>query len=138
MPRTTTIFALGFLGGNRLFLPVIAWLGQMVAEHYADAVMLVRPCSGPLILDFYFRRNQSSEGVDLGSVSLLRVIASGTLSQVPTNKPPDYDDADPARRSLPDQLLARQPAFGLVQTDALRTANRRTANGGRDPELEGV
>ncbi len=73
LPRTTTILALGFLAGNLLFLPVIAWLGDMVAERYADAVMLVASMFKDgmlLILGFYFGRNQASEGQDGGSVSL--------------------------------------------------------------------
>lgn len=64
LPRTTTILALGFLAGNLLFLPVIAWLGDMVAERYADAVMLVASMFKDgmlLILGFYFGRNQASD-----------------------------------------------------------------------------
>jgi len=64
LPRTTTILALGFLGGNLLFLPMIAWLGDMVAERYADAVMLVASMFKDgmlLILGFYFGRNQSGD-----------------------------------------------------------------------------
>ncbi|MFI8684058.1 hypothetical protein ACIGFJ_17030 [Brevundimonas diminuta] len=41
---TTTILALGFLGGNLLFLPMIAWLWDMVGERYANAVWW-RSCS---------------------------------------------------------------------------------------------
>lgn len=64
LPRTTTILALGFLAGNLLFLPVIAWLGDQVAERYADAVMLVASMFKDgmlLILGFYFGRNTSGE-----------------------------------------------------------------------------
>ena len=64
LPRTTTILALGFLAGNLLFLPVIAWLGDQVAERYADAVMLVASMFKDgmlLILGFYFGRNTSAE-----------------------------------------------------------------------------
>lgn len=73
LPRTTTILALGFLAGNLLFLPVIAWLGDAVAERYADAVMLVASMFKDgmlLILGFYFGRNQANESQDGGSVSL--------------------------------------------------------------------
>nr|MCB7500946.1 hypothetical protein [Enterobacter roggenkampii] len=62
LPRTTTILVLGFLGGNMLFLPMIAWLGDMVAERYVDAVMLAASMFKDgrlLILGFYFGRNQS-------------------------------------------------------------------------------
>lgn len=64
LPRTTTILALGFLAGNLLFLPVIAWLGDQVAERYADAVMLVASMFKDgmlLILGFYFGRNTNGE-----------------------------------------------------------------------------
>ncbi|MFI8683023.1 hypothetical protein ACIGFJ_11730 [Brevundimonas diminuta] len=52
-----------FLAGNLMFLPVIAWLGDMVAERYADAVMLASMFKDGmlLILGFYFGRNQASE-----------------------------------------------------------------------------
>ena len=76
LPRTTTILALGFLAGNLLFLPVIAWLGDMVAERYADAVMLVASMFKDgmlLILGFYFGRNQSVENADAGSINLSAV-----------------------------------------------------------------
>ena len=64
LPRTTTILALGFLAGNLLFLPVIVWLGDQVAERYADAVMLVASMFKDgmlLILGFYFGRNTNGE-----------------------------------------------------------------------------
>lgn len=45
---------------------MIAWLGDMVAERYADAVMLVASMFKDgmlLILGFYFGRNQGSDPV---------------------------------------------------------------------------
>lgn len=65
LPRTTTVLALGFLAGNLLFLPMIAWLGDMVAERYSDAIMLVASMFKDgmlLILGFYFGRNQTGAG----------------------------------------------------------------------------
>lgn len=58
-PRTTTILALGFLAGNLLFVPMIAWLGDMVPERFSDSVTLVATLFKDgmlLILGFYFGR----------------------------------------------------------------------------------
>lgn len=55
---------LGFLGGPPLFLPVIAWLGDIAAERYADAVMLAASMFKDgmlLILGFYVGRHQSGD-----------------------------------------------------------------------------
>ena len=64
LSRTTTILALGFLGGNLLFLPMIAWLGDMVGERYANAVMLVAFMFKDgmlLILGFYLGRHEAGD-----------------------------------------------------------------------------
>lgn len=64
LPRTTTILALGFLAGNLLFVPMIAWLGDMVPEQFSDSVTLVATLFKDgmlLILGFYFGRNTNSE-----------------------------------------------------------------------------
>lgn len=64
LPRTTTILALGFLAGNLLFVPMIAWLGDMVPEQFSDSVTLVATLFKDgmlLILGFYFGRNTSSD-----------------------------------------------------------------------------
>lgn len=64
LPRTTTILALGFLAGNLLFVPMIAWLGDMVPEKFSDSVTLVATLFKDgmlLILGFYFGRNTSSD-----------------------------------------------------------------------------
>lgn len=64
LPKTTTILALGFLGGNLAFLPMIAWLGDAVPENYSDAVMLVASLWKDgmlLILGFYFGRNTNAQ-----------------------------------------------------------------------------
>lgn len=64
LPRTTTILALGFLFGNLLLLPLIAWLGDAVPEAYAEAVIMVASLFKDgmlLILGFYFGRNQPAE-----------------------------------------------------------------------------
>lgn len=65
LPKTTTILALGFLAGNLLFLPMIATLGNLVPEAYAEAVMLVASLFKDgmlLILGFYFGRNSQPSG----------------------------------------------------------------------------
>lgn len=58
LPRTTTVLALGFLAGNFLLLPVIAYLGKYVPAAYeqsvADVVQLFKD-GMLLILGFYFR-----------------------------------------------------------------------------------
>ncbi len=64
LPRTTTVLALGFLAGNLLFLPVIAWIGKYVPDAHADSVSLVATLFKDgmlLILGFYFGRNQPAE-----------------------------------------------------------------------------
>jgi hypothetical protein len=37
-PATTTILALGFLTGNLLLLPMLAWLGKSVPADYREVV----------------------------------------------------------------------------------------------------
>lgn len=58
IPKTTTVLALGFLAGNFLLLPVLAWLGGHVPEVYQDSVSQVVALFKDgmlLILGFYFR-----------------------------------------------------------------------------------
>lgn len=65
LPRTTTVLALGFLGGNLLFVPMIAVIGQYVPEVYADSVQTSAALFKDgmlLILGFYFGRQQPSDG----------------------------------------------------------------------------
>jgi hypothetical protein len=57
--KVTHVLALGFLGGNLLFLPMIAWLAQYVPIEYADVVKDVQQLfkDGMLIiLGAYFQR----------------------------------------------------------------------------------
>lgn len=61
LPRTTTILALGFLGGNLLLMPMLAALGAHVPESYREGVMQTVSLFKDgmlLILGFYFGRNQ--------------------------------------------------------------------------------
>lgn len=37
-PRTMTILALGFMFGNLLFVPMIAWLGKYIPDAYQSSV----------------------------------------------------------------------------------------------------
>lgn len=65
LPRTTTVLALGFLLGNLMLLPLIAWLGDSVPERYTEVVTYVASLFKDgmlLILGFYFGRNQPSDG----------------------------------------------------------------------------
>lgn len=64
IPRTTTILALGFLAGNLLLLPILAWLGDHVPTDYREGVMQVVSLFKDgmlLILGFYFGRNQPAD-----------------------------------------------------------------------------
>jgi hypothetical protein len=59
VPRTTTFLAIGFLAGNFLFVPMIALLGDMVPDAYADTVIVIASLFKDgmlLILGFYFGR----------------------------------------------------------------------------------
>lgn len=65
VPRTTTILAIGFLGGNLLFMPMIAFLGQFIEPEYAESVMLVASLFKDgmlLILGYYFGRSNRGSG----------------------------------------------------------------------------
>lgn len=64
LPRTTTILALGFLAGNFLLLPAMAWLGRYVPPPFEPGVLQVVSLFKDgmlLILGFYFGRNQPGE-----------------------------------------------------------------------------
>lgn len=58
IPKTITILALGFLAGNLLFLPIIAWLGKSIEPDYKDTVNMTANLFKDgmlLILGYYFR-----------------------------------------------------------------------------------
>lgn len=60
--QTITILALGFLGGNFLFLPMIALIGKSVPEVYQENVSTVASLFKDgmlLILGYYFRDRHS-------------------------------------------------------------------------------
>lgn len=64
LPRTTTILAFGFLGGNLLFVPMVAVIGPHIPELYADSVTSSAALFKDgmlLILGFYFGRNVPSD-----------------------------------------------------------------------------
>ena len=59
--HTITVLALGFLGGNLLFLPMIALIGKQVPEVYQESVSTVAALFKDgmlLILGYYFRDRQ--------------------------------------------------------------------------------
>jgi len=60
---TITILALGFLIGNLLFLPMIAYIGRYVPEAYMDSVSTIAALFKDgmlLILGYYFRDKQGN------------------------------------------------------------------------------
>ena len=60
---TITILALGFLVGNLLFLPMIAYIGKFVPEAYMDSVSTIAALFKDgmlLILGYYFRDKQGN------------------------------------------------------------------------------
>lgn len=76
LPKTTTILALGFLAGNLLLLPVLAWLGRYVPEAYRGGVLQVVSLFKDgmlLILGFYFGNRASAPvraELDVGGIDL--------------------------------------------------------------------
>jgi hypothetical protein len=68
VPSTTSILALGFLGGCLLFTPMIAWVGRYIQPDFRDAVMTMAGLFKDgmlLILGFYFAKvvNQGQEAM---------------------------------------------------------------------------
>ena len=60
---TITILALGFLIGNLMFLPMIAYIGKFVPEAYMDSVSTIAALFKDgmlLILGYYFRDKQGN------------------------------------------------------------------------------
>lgn len=60
---TITILALGFLIGNLLFLPMVAFIGKWVPDVYQDSVATVAALFKDgmlLILGYYFRDKQGN------------------------------------------------------------------------------
>lgn len=62
-PQTTTILALGFLIANFLYTPMIAWIGEYVAEPYQDSVSTTAKLFSDgmlIILGYYFARAENA------------------------------------------------------------------------------
>lgn len=65
--KVTHVLAIGFLAGNLLFLPMIAWLAQYVPSEYAEVIKDVQQLFKDgmlLILGAYFQR-KFDEGKNL-------------------------------------------------------------------------
>lgn len=68
LPATTTILAIGFLAGNLLFLPMIAWLGSFIKPEFRDTVETIAGLFKDgmlLILGFYFAKVVNADQKDM-------------------------------------------------------------------------
>lgn len=79
LPATTTILALGFLAGNLMFLPMIAWLGEFIRAEYRDTVETIAGLFKDgmlLILGFYFAKVVNAGQQDMANRALDAAVAS--------------------------------------------------------------
>lgn len=85
LPATTTILALGFLLGNLLFLPMIAWLGQYIRPEFRDTVETIAGLFKDgmlLILGFYFAKVVNAGQQDMANRALDAAVASTPTQDV--------------------------------------------------------
>lgn len=87
LPQTTTILAIGFLAGNLMFLPMIAWLGRFIQPDYRDSVETIANLFKDgmlLILGFYFAKVVNAGQQDM---------ANRALEVAATATPTSFEDA---------------------------------------------
>ena len=73
LPSTTSVLALGFLGGCLLFTPMIAWVGGYIHPDYREAVMTMAGLFKDgmlLILGFYFAKVVNAGQQDMANRAL--------------------------------------------------------------------
>lgn len=94
LPQTTTILAIGFLGGCLLFTPMIALVGKQVAPDYREAVLLMAGLFKDgmlLILGFYF-----AKVVNAGQTEMANKAIDAAAAAAPPSAPPSATDEAPA------------------------------------------
>lgn len=93
LPQTTTILAVGFLGGCLLFTPMVALVGKQVPTDYREAVLLMAGLFKDgmlLILGYYF-----SKVVNAGQTEMVnKAMDAAAASTPPTATPADPPTAD--------------------------------------------
>ena len=66
IPQTITVLAVGFLFGNLLFLPMIAWLGPFIKPDFQESVNTIAGLfkDGMLLILGYYFRDKAIKKVD--------------------------------------------------------------------------